>query len=112
MSLIRARRLTSMSWQRSLIKSGLRPDKDIKIELTGVRQAETAGSADKPKETPKTVNGRILVLREDENPPMIFEAEFDKLCQFIDNRDYGSAISRDRRSCPHVWPLKENGIPE
>jgi FlaA1/EpsC-like NDP-sugar epimerase len=78
-----------------IIKYGLRPDKDIKIELTGVRQAETAGSADKPKENAKkTVNGRILVLREDENPPMIFEAEFDKLCQFIDNRDYGSAISR------------------
>lgn len=78
-----------------IIRSGLRPDKDIKIELTGIRQAETAYSAGIPRESAaKTTNGRILILREDEDPPMTFEAEFDKLCQFIDNRDYGAAIKK------------------
>ena len=40
----------------------------------------------------KTANQRIFVLKANEKPPEMFEAEFDKLCQSIDRRDYDSAL--------------------
>ncbi|NLT13473.1 MAG: polysaccharide biosynthesis protein [Clostridiales bacterium] len=79
----------------TIIKCGLRPDKDIKIELTGRQPAEKGGCESMPKENAaKTLNGRIFVLKESENPPMTFEMVFDKLCQSIDDRDYGSAFNK------------------
>jgi FlaA1/EpsC-like NDP-sugar epimerase len=82
---------------REMIQScGLRPGKRIKIELTGAPPSEAGKHVNKPKEmdAAKTSNEMIVVLKENESPPVTFEAEFDTLCQSIDSRDYGSAISK------------------
>lgn len=82
---------------KSMIRlSGLQPDKDIKIEITGLRPGEKLfEEISLSDETVfKTENQRIFVLKAGENPPVMFEAEFDKLCQSIDNRDYSSAFNK------------------
>lgn len=77
-----------------IIKSGFRPDKDIAIELTGIQPSEAGSGRERNDNAAKTANERILVLNENENPPITFETEFDKLCQSIDSRDFSSAISK------------------
>lgn len=82
---------------KSMIRlSGLQPEKDIKIEITGLRPGEKLFeeiSLTDEKVT-KTANERIFVLKASDNPPVMFEAEFDKLCQSIDNRDFNLAFNK------------------
>lgn len=75
---------------------GLRPGKDIKLEITGSLPAEKAANEKilEDKKTIKTLNDKICILKENENPPVTFEEIFDTLCQSIDSRDYGAAYSK------------------
>jgi FlaA1/EpsC-like NDP-sugar epimerase len=75
--------------------SGLQPEKDIKIEITGLRPGEKLFEEISLSDeiVSKTDNERIFVLKADGNPPVMFEAEFDKLCQSIDNRDFPAAFN-------------------
>jgi FlaA1/EpsC-like NDP-sugar epimerase len=75
--------------------SGLQPEKDIKIEITGLRPGEKLFEEISLSDeiVSKTDNERIFVLKADGNPPVMFEAEFDKLCQSIDNRDFPTAFN-------------------
>ena len=82
---------------KSMIRlSGLIPEKDIKIEITGLRPGEKLFEeiSLSDETVSKTDNQRIFVLKSSDNPPVVFEAEFDKLCQFIDNRDFSSAFNK------------------
>lgn len=82
---------------KSMIRlSGLQPEKDIKIEVTGLRPGEKLfEEISLTDETvSKTANERIFVLKANDSPPMVFEAEFDKLCQSIDNRDFNLAFNK------------------
>ncbi|MEL4105825.1 nucleoside-diphosphate sugar epimerase/dehydratase [Oscillospiraceae bacterium WX1] len=82
---------------KSMIRlSGLKPDIDIKIEFTGLRPGEKLFEELSLSDeiVSKTENQRIYILKANGSPPIIFEAEFDKLCQSIDNRDFGSAIKK------------------
>jgi FlaA1/EpsC-like NDP-sugar epimerase len=76
--------------------SGLVPEKDIKIEITGLRPGEKLfEEISLTDETvTRTENDRIFILKASGNPPVLFEAEFDKLCQSIDNRDFNTAFSK------------------
>ena len=76
--------------------SGLQPEKDIKIEITGLRPGEKLFEEISlcDEIVTKTANERIFVLKANDNPPVVFEAEFDKLCQFIDNKDFSSAFNK------------------
>ncbi len=76
--------------------SGLVPDKDIKIEITGLRPGEKLfEEISLTDETvTRTENDRIFILKASGKPPVLFEAEFDKLCQSIDNRDFSTAFSK------------------
>ncbi len=81
---------------QSMIRyAGLKPGKDIKIEITGARKADKSMPDNNlPDDSVRnTENERIYVLEANENPPVTFEAAFDKLCQSIDCRDYGSAFN-------------------
>jgi FlaA1/EpsC-like NDP-sugar epimerase len=81
---------------KSMIRlSGLQPEKDIKIEFTGLRPGEKLFEeiSLSDETVSKTANERIFVLKAKYSPPLIFETEFDKLCQSIDQRDYSSAFS-------------------
>jgi FlaA1/EpsC-like NDP-sugar epimerase len=75
--------------------SGLQPDKDVKIEITGLRPGEKLFEEISLNEesVSKTGNDRIFILKANGNPPVLFEAEFDKLCQSIDNRDFNTAFN-------------------
>lgn len=80
---------------KSMISNaGLRPDKDIKIEITGVHSADKDISQiyHSDEFVSKTINERIDVMKATEKPPVMFEVAFDKLCQSIDKRDYDSAF--------------------
>lgn len=82
---------------KSMIRlSGLQPEKDIKIEITGLRPGEKLfEEISLTDETvTKTANERIFVLKASDNPLVMFEAEFDKLCQSIDNRDFNLAFNK------------------
>lgn len=82
---------------KSMIRlSGLKPDKDIRIEFTGLRPGEKLFEEISLSDeiVSRTENQRIYVLKAADNPPVMFEAEFDKLCQSIENRDYGTAFSK------------------
>ena len=82
---------------QSMIRlSGLVPDKDIKIEITGLRPGEKLFEeiSLSDETVSKTDNQRIFVLKANDNPPVMFEEEFDKLCQFIDSRDFKSAFNK------------------
>ena len=76
--------------------SGLQPEKDIKIEITGLRPGEKLFEEISLNNeiVTRTKNKRIFILKANENPPVVFEAEFDKLCQSIDNRDFSSAFHK------------------
>ncbi len=82
--------------------SGLRPDKDIKIEITGLRPGEKLfEEINLNDETvTRTHNQRIFVMKSAEDPPIVFEAEFDKLCQSIDSRDFATAFKEVRTLVP------------
>ena len=91
--------------------SGLQPDKDIKIEITGLRPGEKLFeeiSLDE-EDVSKTDNNRIFVLKSTGKPPVLFEAEFDKLCQSIDNRDFGVAFSKVHILVP-TFRNKKSGV--
>lgn len=77
-------------------RAGLKPDKDIRIEITGVWTAEKSMNEYRlPDDTvSSTSNEMIYVLKADQRPPVMFEAVFDKLCQSIDNRDDDSAFNK------------------
>jgi hypothetical protein len=64
--------------------------------ITGINQAEKNRyeKRQKSESAVKTDIERICVLKDNENPPVTFEEEFDKLCQSIDDRDYGSAMGK------------------
>jgi FlaA1/EpsC-like NDP-sugar epimerase len=82
---------------KSMIRlSGLIPEKDIKIEVTGLRPGEKLFEEIclSSEVVSKTDNQRIFVLKAGGGPPVMFEAVFDKLCQSIDNRDFVSAFSK------------------
>jgi FlaA1/EpsC-like NDP-sugar epimerase len=82
---------------KSMIRlSGLQPDKDIRIEITGLRPGEKLFEeiSLSDETVTKTENQRIFVLKASDNPPVMFEAEFDKLCQSIDNRAFSSAFNK------------------
>jgi FlaA1/EpsC-like NDP-sugar epimerase len=82
---------------KSMIRlSGLIPEKDIKIEITGLRPGEKLFEEIclSDEVVSKTDNQRIYVLKAGGGPPVMFEAVFDKLCQSIDNRDFVSAFSK------------------
>lgn len=82
---------------KSMIRlSGLQPEKDIKIEITGLRPGEKLFEeiSLNDETVTKTENERIFVLKANDNPPVLFEAEFDKLCQSIDNRDFNLAFNK------------------
>jgi FlaA1/EpsC-like NDP-sugar epimerase len=91
-----------------ILRYGLKPDRDIEIVITGLRTAEKNGNENRPKNefTGKTANERISVLQENENPPVTFEEEFDKLCQSIDDRDYGLALGKVSVLVPSFQNLK------
>ncbi len=76
--------------------SGLQPEKDIKIEITGLRPGEKLFEeiSLNNESVSKTENDRIFILKANGKPPVLFEAEFDKLCQSIDNRDFPAAFSK------------------
>ena len=76
--------------------SGLQPGKDIRIEITGLRPGEKLFEEISLSDeiVTKTANERIFVLKANDNPPVVFESEFDKLCQYIDNRDFSSAFNK------------------
>ena len=82
---------------KSMIRlSGLQPEKDIKIEVTGLRPGEKLFEeiSLSDETVTKTQNQRIFILKANDNPPVMFEAEFDKLCQSIDNKDFSSAFNK------------------
>lgn len=75
--------------------SGLKPEKDIKIEFTGLRPGEKLYEEIRMSEesVSKTDNERIFVLKAGySSTPTMFETEFDKLCQSIDNNDFAAAF--------------------
>ncbi len=76
--------------------SGLQPEKDIKIEITGLRPGEKLFEeiSQSEESVTKTSNNRIFILKAGDNPPLLFEAEFEKLCQSIDKLDYNEAFSK------------------
>ena len=76
--------------------SGLQPEKDIKIEISGLRPGEKLFEEISlcDEIVTKTNSERIFVLNANDNPPVVFEAEFDKLCQYIDSRDFSSAFNK------------------
>jgi FlaA1/EpsC-like NDP-sugar epimerase len=82
---------------KSMIRlSGLQPEKDIRIDIIGLRPGEKLFEeiSLSDETVTKTMNERIFVLKAGDNPPVMFEAEFDKLCQSIDNRDFRSAFNK------------------
>ena len=74
--------------------SGLQPDKDIKIKITGLRPGEKLYEEIRLSEesVTKTDKERIFVLKAGQSAPSMFETEFDKLCQSIDENDFASAF--------------------
>ncbi len=82
--------------QSIILRNGLRPHKDISIVITGISQAEQNRLEKRKKREAavKTDIERICVIKDNENPPVTFEEEFDKLCQSIDDKDYGSAMGK------------------
>ena len=76
--------------------SGLQPEKDIKIEITGLRPGEKLFEeiSLSDESVSKTDNNRIFLLKSNGKPPVLFEAEFDQLCQSIVNRDFNNAFNK------------------
>jgi FlaA1/EpsC-like NDP-sugar epimerase len=77
-----------------IVRYGLRPDRDIKIVTNGCSQRGKTVESSKNGTRDKADSERNSIIRENERPPVTFEEVFDKLCQSIDDRDYGSAMGK------------------
>lgn len=88
--------------------SGLQPEKDIKIIITGLRPGEKLYEEIRLSEesVTKTDKERIFVLKAGQSAPSAFETEFDKLCQSIDKHDFASAF----KGVALLVPTFDNGL--
>jgi FlaA1/EpsC-like NDP-sugar epimerase len=82
--------------------SGLEPEKDIKIEISGLRPGEKMYEELQlnSEELSKTSNDRIFVFRSDTYDAAKFEADFEKLMNAFDKRNLEKILQQMEKMIP------------
>jgi FlaA1/EpsC-like NDP-sugar epimerase len=88
--------------------SGLTPEKDIKIEVTGLRPGEKLYEELSLTEEKviKTSNNKIFMIKSNYKPDEVIEDAIDKLCGYTVDKDYDRAYEQVRMLVPSF----KNGV--
>jgi FlaA1/EpsC-like NDP-sugar epimerase len=88
--------------------SGLKPEKDIKIEVTGLRPGEKLYEelSLTDEKVAKTSNNKIFMLKSNGHSDENIESEIDTLCAFTSSKEYTRAYEQVKVLVPSF----KNGI--